>query len=101
VLLGHVDSSSQGPGAFFHLASLEPGSEIRVVLADGSRRTFRVVARRTYLKSRLPTAMFARTGRPMLVLVTCGGPFDARVGHYRDNVVVYAAPQGQGRDGGS
>jgi sortase (surface protein transpeptidase) len=98
VLLGHVDSSSQGPGAFFHLVSLEPGSEVRVLLADRSSRTFRVVARRSYLKSRLPAMMFARTGRPMLVLVTCGGPFNAAIGHYRDNVVVYAVPMGGVRD---
>jgi hypothetical protein len=24
--------------------------------------------------------------------VTCGGPFDAAIGHYRDNVVVTAVP---------
>jgi sortase (surface protein transpeptidase) len=94
VLLGHVDSSTQGPGAFFHLARLEPGSKIRVLLADGSARSFRVVARRSYLKSRLPATVFARTGRPILTLVTCGGPFDASIGHYRDNVVVYAVPVG-------
>jgi hypothetical protein len=94
VLLGHVDSSTQGPGAFFHLASLDPGTKIRVLLADHSSRTFRVVARRSYLKSRLPAAVFARTGRPVLTLVTCGGPFDASIGHYRDNVVVYAVPVG-------
>ena len=94
VLLGHVDSSTQGPGAFFHLASLEPGTKVRVLLADHSTRSFRVVARRSYLKSRLPATVFARTGRPLLTLVTCGGPFDAAIGHYRDNVVVYAVPLG-------
>jgi len=26
------------------------------------------------------------------VLVTCGGPFDATGGHYRDNIVVTAVP---------
>lgn len=94
VLLGHVDSSTQGPGAFFHLASLELGTKIRVLSADGSARSFRVVARRSYLKSRLPATVFARTGRPVLTLVTCGGPFDTSIGHYRDNVVVYAVPTG-------
>ena len=94
VLLGHVDSGTQGPGAFFRLGSLEPGSEVRVQLADGSSRRFRVVARRAYLKSRLPAMMFERTGRPVLTLVTCGGPFNASIGHYRDNVVVYAVPRG-------
>jgi hypothetical protein len=27
-----------------------------------------------------------------LTLITCGGPFDARTRHYRDNVVVTAEP---------
>jgi hypothetical protein len=29
------------------------------------------------------------TGAP-LVLITCGGPFDAKAGSYRDNIVVHA-----------
>jgi hypothetical protein len=31
------------------------------------------------------------TGAPP-VLVTCGGPFDARTGSYRDNIVAFAVP---------
>jgi hypothetical protein len=44
------------------------------------------------LKSKLPTSIFSRRGRPRLVLVTCGGPFDPSIGRYRDNVVVTAVP---------
>jgi hypothetical protein len=29
-----------------------------------------------------------------LVIVSCGGPFDATTGHYLDNIVAYAAPAG-------
>ena len=29
---------------------------------------------------------------PGLVRMTCGGPFDSRSGHYRDNIVVTATP---------
>jgi hypothetical protein len=43
-------------------------------------------------KDSLPTSLYSRRGRPRLVLVTCGGPFDAGIGHYRDNVVVTAVP---------
>jgi len=32
------------------------------------------------------------TGRPRLVLATCGGPFIQSAGHYRDNVVLTAVP---------
>jgi hypothetical protein len=35
---------------------------------------------------------FARDGPPRLALVTCGGPFDERTRHYRDNVVITAEP---------
>ena len=43
-------------------------------------------------KAALPTSIYTRAGSPKLVLVTCGGPFDAKTGHYRDNVVVTAVP---------
>jgi hypothetical protein len=29
-----------------------------------------------------------------LVVVSCGGPFDASTGHYLDNIVAYAVPSG-------
>ena len=38
----------------------------------------------------LPSSIYTRSGPARLVLVTCGGPFDARSGHYRDNIVVTA-----------
>jgi hypothetical protein len=48
---------------------------------------------RTYPKETgLPASAFARDGAPRLVLITCGGPFDAATGNYEDNVVVYATP---------
>jgi hypothetical protein len=43
-------------------------------------------------KEKLPTDIYSRRGRPRLVLVTCGGPFDEATRHYRDNVVVTAVP---------
>jgi hypothetical protein len=62
-------------------------------MRDGSRRTFVVVARRSYLKAALPAAVFRRSGSPRLALVTCGGDFDPSVGRYTDNVVIYATPE--------
>jgi hypothetical protein len=43
-------------------------------------------------KEELPADVYSRRGRPRLVLVTCGGPFDEARRHYRDNVVVTAVP---------
>jgi sortase (surface protein transpeptidase) len=94
ILVGHVDSRVQGAGVFFRLSSLEPGAVVMVTFGDGSVRRFEVTGRRSYPKADLPDEVFARDGAPTLALVTCGGPFDAATGHYRDNVVVYAVPAG-------
>jgi sortase (surface protein transpeptidase) len=90
VLLGHVRTAS-GPGPFASLGRLEPGDGVRVDGEDGTTTEFRVVARRHYHKDDLPAStLFAPDQRPLLVLITCGGPVEGR--HYRDNVVVVAEP---------
>jgi hypothetical protein len=93
VIAGHVDSAAQGKGAFFRLGSLQDGDEITLSDRSDNTRAFRVVARERYAKTKIPlNRYFARDGRVRLTLITCGGPFDARTGHYRDNVVVTAEP---------
>jgi hypothetical protein len=58
---------------------------------DGRDRTFQVVARERYRKTAIPLdEYFARDGKVRLTLITCGGPFDAKTRHYRDNVVITA-----------
>jgi hypothetical protein len=94
VLVGHVDSRAQGAGAFFGLRDLHLGASVRVLLADGSERAFKAVARRSYPKGQLPAKLNERAGRPMLILVTCGGQFDWGTHHYADNVVVFAVRVG-------
>jgi sortase (surface protein transpeptidase) len=92
VLLGHVDSRS-GPAVFYRLAALRPGDRVEVSRADGSAATFRVTGRQQVAKSRFPTDLvYGPTLEPSLRLVTCGGNFDTRSGHYRDNVIVSAVP---------
>ena len=93
VLLGHVDSWTQGPGVFFRLRELEPADVITVTFANGSESPFQVVARRSYPKSGLPSKLFERKGPSILVLVTCGGSFDQSTRSYSDNIVVFAVPQ--------
>ena len=93
VVAGHVDSADQGRGAFFRLSSLEPGDTMTLSGPDGQDREFEVVARERYRKTRIPLdRYFARDGAPRLTLITCGGPFDAKTRHYRDNIVVTAEP---------
>jgi Sortase domain len=90
VILGHVDSK-RGPAVFFRLRELRRGDEIDVARADGSTIRFMVERVAQYDKQRFPTdEVYYPTLTPALRLVTCGGEFDATVGHYRSNVIVFA-----------
>lgn len=93
VLAAHVDLSSQGPGVFFDLKSVEPGQLVQVTFDDGSEQWFEVRARNTYQKDDLPLdVIFSRDGASVLTLITCGGGFSASSQSYDSNVVVYAVP---------
>jgi Sortase domain len=93
VILGHVDSK-RGPAVFFRLRELRRGDAINITRADGSSVRFIVQRTEQYPKDRFPTDdVYYPTLTPTLRLVTCGGDFDATVGHYRSNVIVFATMQ--------
>ena len=92
LIAGHVDSVTQGPGAFFRLKDARVGDRVTVTSRSGVRRTYRVVSVRTMPKAQLPPDVYRTKGQHRLALVTCGGPFLEGQGHYRDNVVVIAVP---------
>jgi hypothetical protein len=93
VLAGHVDDQDQGLGALAPLRAVEPGTEVLVTDAAGAGTRWRVVSRELVDKQAVPLAeLFRRTGPPLLVLLTCGGPYDEAQRSYRDNVVVVAEP---------
>ena len=93
VVGGHVDSATDGPGAFRRLAELAPGDEVLVSGEDGLERSYRVVAREQRPKQDLDlTPYFAPDGAPRLTLFTCGGDFDPTSRSYQDNVMVTAIP---------
>ena len=95
VILGHVDSARDGPAVFYRLRELQPGDRLSVGRADGSRVRFVVRSVARYSKKNFPTAaVYGPRPGAELRLVTCGGSFDALRGHYRDNIVVYAAMTG-------
>jgi len=91
VIAGHVDSH-QGPAVFYRLGALRAGARISVGRKDGSTATFVVDQVASYSKARFPTAEVYgnTTSRAELRLITCGGSFDDRSGHYVDNVVAFA-----------
>lgn len=93
VIAGHVDSRTQGLGAFHALVDLAVGDVVTVTAADGSSKDFEVTGREEVDKDVLAAdELFRRDGPVQLVLVTCGGDFDADAGSYRSNVVVVAKP---------
>lgn len=91
VILGHVDGDGGRPGVFYRLRDLEPGDEVLVDRADGSRVRF-VVDNVLHLpKSDFPTGqVYGDVPRPELRLITCGGDFDRAAGHYRGQVIAFA-----------
>lgn len=92
LLAGHLDSAEEGPGPFEALHALPMGALAQVAAADGTRHTYRIVARRTYRAGTLPGDLFSAEGRPRLVLVTCAGAFDERRRAYAENLVLYGVP---------
>ena len=91
VLIGHVDSRT-GPDVFYRLRELRPRDEILIRQRDGSTTRFIVGRLERHPKTALPTnRIWPTTSKPVLRLITCGGPFNHATGHYRDNLIVYAA----------
>ena len=90
VILGHVDSK-RGPAVFFRLRELRRGDRVTIRRANGSSVRFVVQRTEQYPKDRFPTdAVYYPTLTPALRLVTCGGEFDATIGRYRSNLIVFA-----------
>ena len=91
VIAGHVDSTT-GPGVFYRLGALHKSAVITVALANGSVARFTVDRVVSYAKSAFPTSSVYgdTTHRAELRLITCGGRFDTRSGHYLNNIVAYA-----------
>lgn len=89
VVVGHFDME-EGPGVFARVPSLDAGDAVEVVDGRGDVHPYRVVGVTRVRKRRFPThAVYGHASNPVLVLVTCGGPY-AKGRGYRDNVLVYA-----------
>jgi Sortase domain len=90
VLAGHLTWNG-ADGVFRKLGTLDPGDEIVVTRADGSRPRFLVTEVAQYPKDQFPTArVYANTPGPQLRLITCAGDYSPGSHSYSDNIVVYA-----------
>lgn len=90
VIVGHLDSL-KGPDIFSRVPYLSKGDAIAVRDRSGEYHHYAVVGVTRVQKAQFPTEdVYGPAQRPVLVLITCGGPYDKELGHYRDNVLVYA-----------
>ena len=92
LVAGHIDTKEGGAGVMARVIRLPLGARVALTDAAGAQRVYRVAAVRSYPKAALPARLFTGATSARLVLVTCGGAFDAASHHYSDNVVVYAVP---------
>jgi Sortase domain len=93
VILGHVDSAlgQGGLGVFFRLGDVRAGQRIDVTLANHTTTHWTVTSVRLYADDLFPDAVvYARSGPPVLRLVTCGGAFDWFTHEYESSFVVTA-----------
>lgn len=94
IIIAHVDSKS-GPAVFKRLRDLKPGDEVLVTRADRSVVIFSVDRVESHPKKAFPTnAVYDLTPGATLRLITCGGSFDRKAGHYRENVIAFAHYKG-------
>ena len=104
VLIGHVNFNGV-QGAFSDLPTYKIGQGISLVMADGRTLKYAVAAKpievnkRDVAGARLAELFDQKQGYGLgdvkssrLLLLTCGGVFDNRTGHYESNVFVYALP---------
>ena len=90
VIIGHIDWN--GPGVFFKLRTLTPGAEVAVTREDGSVAMFAVTEVSEFGKADFPTELvYGGLDYAGLRLITCGGTFNRKTGHYEDNIVAFAA----------
>jgi len=90
IVIGHRDSVA-GPAIFADLPAVEAGAVVNVSDSRGRSHRYRVIRSLETSKDAFPAeAVYGRTRRSTIALITCGGPFDAASGHYRDNVIVLA-----------
>lgn len=93
VLVAHLDSRQYGTGPFSRAKDLRPGDGLSVTDATAGIHRYAVSNVTTYLKTQLPyDQLFAQSGAPRVVLVTCGGTYHKDAGGWDSNVVVTFVP---------
>jgi Sortase domain len=97
VLAGHIDDHGVA-GAFLRLSDLQAGATVRVTTASGRVAAYTVTQRRMLPQDDLAgSGLLSQQGAPELVMISCGGDYDAATHLYLDNIVIVATPASTGR----
>ncbi|MFI7440932.1 class F sortase [Nonomuraea indica] len=97
VLLGHKDTRTRS-AVFTRLHEIRNGDQIEVKRQDGTTAVFTVGGVEQANKKTFPTQrVYGQQSNAQLHLITCGGSYDRRIGHYTDNIIVYATMTGSYR----
>ncbi|WP_062298995.1 class F sortase [Demequina maris] len=94
VMAAHVDDAVMGLGPFARLREAREGDRVTVTLSDGGSAVYRIARVEQTSKREVDLDAVFGSEDGALVLVTCGGGWDADVRHYEDNVLVWAYPEG-------
>jgi hypothetical protein len=90
VLLGHKDTRTRS-AVFSRLPEIKNGDTIEIKRQDKTTAVFTVGGVEQASKKTFPTQrVYGDQANAQLHLITCGGVYDRTIGHYTDNVIVYA-----------
>ncbi|MEV4249899.1 class F sortase [Streptosporangium canum] len=90
VVLGHVNTK-RGAAVFSRLKEIKRGDTIKVSRSDKTIAEFTVDGVEQVSKKAFPSRrVYGNTGEATLRLITCGGVYNRKTGHYTDNIIVYA-----------
>ncbi len=97
VLAGHIDDHGV-PGAFLRLGQVQAGATVRVTTASGRAAAYTVTQRRMLPQAALAASgLLSQQGAPALIMISCGGAYNAATHLYLDNIVIVATPASTGR----
>ncbi len=89
VIAGHYDSYT-GAAVFVSLKKLKPGDDVYVEDAAGMQHRFRVTRSELYQTDAAPmNRIFGPATGAHLNLLTCGGAWDSKHGHYTERLAVF------------
>ena len=90
VIDGHLDRPGCYPAVFWLLRNLHTGSNVQVILTDGTKRNFRVTEVDYYQPQQAPLQLiFGNNGGKYLNLITCAGDWIPDEHQTTQRLVIY------------